>query len=69
MPIVPVDALTRFCESILEGAGVPRHKAAVTAACLVAANLRGVDSHGIHCCPSISTNSWRAKWTRSPTAA
>src|SRR5258708_7144259 len=51
MPIVPVEALTRFCESILEGAGVPRHKARVTAACLVASNLRGVDSHGIQLLP------------------
>lgn len=51
MPTVPVEALTRFCESILEGAGVPRHKARVTAACLVASNLRGVDSHGIQLLP------------------
>ena len=28
MPTVPVAELTRFCEAILEGAGVPRHKAA-----------------------------------------
>ena len=47
MPTVPVNELTKFCEAILEGAGVPRHKAEVTAACLVSANLRGVDSHGI----------------------
>src|SRR6516162_114748 len=51
MPIVSVEPLTRFCESILEGAGVPRHKAEVTAACLVASNLRGVDSHGIQLLP------------------
>jgi LDH2 family malate/lactate/ureidoglycolate dehydrogenase len=51
MPIVPVEPLTRFCESILEGAGVPRHKARITAACLVASNLRGVDSHGIQLLP------------------
>src|SRR5437764_7238062 len=51
MPTVPVEALTRFCEAILEGAGVPRHKAGIAAACLVASNLRGVDSHGIQLLP------------------
>ncbi|MBS1858416.1 MAG: Ldh family oxidoreductase [Acidobacteria bacterium] len=51
MPTVQVETLTRFCEAILEGAGVPRHKAQVTTACLVAANLRGVDSHGIQLLP------------------
>ena len=51
MPTVPVTELTRFCEAILEGAGVPRHKAEVTAACLISANLRGVDSHGIQLLP------------------
>jgi LDH2 family malate/lactate/ureidoglycolate dehydrogenase len=35
----------------LEGAKVPQHKAKVTAECLVAANLRGVDSHGIQLLP------------------
>jgi len=47
MPTVPAEQLTSFVEAILKGAGVPPHKAAVTAACLVSANLRGVDSHGI----------------------
>src|SRR5215510_4661162 len=51
MPTVSVDALTQFCEQILQGAGVPLHKAHVTAACLVASNLRGVDSHGIQLLP------------------
>ncbi|MEO8594136.1 MAG: Ldh family oxidoreductase [Candidatus Solibacter sp.] len=51
MPTVPVDQLTQFVEAILEGAGVPRHKAVVTAACLISANLRGVDSHGIQLLP------------------
>src|SRR6516225_6536345 len=51
MPIIQVNELTRFCEAILEGAGVPRHKAEVAAACLIAANLRGVDSHGIQLLP------------------
>src|SRR3954454_10740662 len=51
MPTLPVADLTQFCEAILEGAGVPRHKAEITAACLVASNLRGVDSHGIQLLP------------------
>src|SRR5215472_15963158 len=51
MPTVSVDALTQFCEQILQGAGVPLHKAQVAAACLVASNLRGVDSHGIQLLP------------------
>ena len=51
MPTVAVEPLTRFCEAILEGAGVPPHKARITAACLVASNLRGVDSHGIQLLP------------------
>jgi len=51
VPTIPAIELTRFCERILGGAGVPRHKADVTAACLVASNLRGVDSHGIQLLP------------------
>jgi len=51
MPTVPVAELTRFCEEILQGGGVPPHKSEVTAACLVASNLRGVDSHGIQLLP------------------
>src|SRR3954462_6892918 len=51
MPTLSVDALTQFCEAILQGAGVPRHKAEITTACLVASNLRGVDSHGIQLLP------------------
>jgi LDH2 family malate/lactate/ureidoglycolate dehydrogenase len=51
MPTVPVIELTHFCEQILQAGGVPPHKAEVTAACLVASNLRGVDSHGIQLLP------------------
>src|SRR5438552_9107050 len=51
MPTVTASELTRLCERILEGAGVPPHKAEFTAACLVASNLRGVDSHGIQLLP------------------
>jgi LDH2 family malate/lactate/ureidoglycolate dehydrogenase len=47
MPTITAAALASFSESILRGAGVPEHKAAIVAASLVAANLRGVDSHGI----------------------
>ena len=48
MPNISVTDLTQFCEAILQGAGVPRrYKAEVTAACLVASNQLGVDSHGI----------------------
>ena len=51
MPTISADRLTRFCEEILQGAGVPRHKAEIAAECLVFANLRGVDSHGIQLLP------------------
>src|SRR3981081_4159427 len=51
MPTLAVDTLTQFCEDILQGAGVPRHKAQIAAACRVAPNLRGVDSHGIQLLP------------------
>jgi len=47
MPTLAVSALRDFSESILLAAGVPAHKAAIVAASLIAANLRGVDSHGI----------------------
>src|SRR5260370_14674119 len=51
MATMPVNELTHFCEAILEGTGVPRHKAEVAAACLISSNLRGVDSHGIQLLP------------------
>jgi len=47
MPTVAAPVLRSFSESILLAAGVPAHKAAIVAASLIAANLRGVDSHGI----------------------
>jgi LDH2 family malate/lactate/ureidoglycolate dehydrogenase len=47
MPTVAAPALRSFSESILLAAGVPAHKAAIVASSLIAANLRGVDSHGI----------------------
>jgi LDH2 family malate/lactate/ureidoglycolate dehydrogenase len=51
MPTLSHQKLTEFCEAILQGARVPRHKAQITAECLVFANLRGVDSHGIQLLP------------------
>ena len=51
MPLISADSLTRFSEDILTAAGVPAQKAAVAARCLVASNLRGVDSHGIQLLP------------------
>jgi LDH2 family malate/lactate/ureidoglycolate dehydrogenase len=51
MPTITADQLTRFCEDILLGAGVPRNKAEITAVSLVASNLRGIDSHGIQLLP------------------
>ena len=45
---VHVDAseARRFVESILQGNGVGPENAAIVARCLVAADLRGVDTHG-----------------------
>jgi LDH2 family malate/lactate/ureidoglycolate dehydrogenase len=51
MPVLFAPELTRFSEEILLAAGVPAHKASITAASLVASNLRGVDSHGIQLLP------------------
>ena len=47
MPTVPAPLLESFTKSILLAAGVPAHKASIVAESLIAANLRGVDSHGI----------------------
>jgi LDH2 family malate/lactate/ureidoglycolate dehydrogenase len=51
MPIISHSELTDFCVRILTAAGVPQHKADITATSLVASNLRGVDSHGIQLLP------------------
>lgn len=42
----------RFVEGVLQGNGVPAANAAIVAKCLVAADLRGVDTHGINRIPS-----------------
>ncbi|XDG08403.1 hypothetical protein ABKA04_008018 [Annulohypoxylon sp. FPYF3050] len=41
-----------FIEAVLTGNGVPAANAATVAKCLVAADLRGVDTHGINRIPS-----------------
>ena len=45
--IIRDGVLRDFAERILQGAGLAPEAAAVTADCLVYANLRGVDSHGV----------------------
>ena len=43
---------TSFVQSVLEGNGVPSTNASIIAKCLVLADLRGVDTHGINRIPS-----------------
>src|ERR1700686_2477611 len=45
------EVLTRFAHQLLIAAKVPRAKADLVAKSLVAANLRGVDSHGLQLLP------------------
>lgn len=47
MPVVLHDALTAFTKAVFEASGVPGAEAAIVAASLVEANLRGHDSHGV----------------------
>ena len=47
MERIPAVQLERFSRAILEAAGMPADRAALVARSLVAANLRGVDSHGV----------------------
>jgi LDH2 family malate/lactate/ureidoglycolate dehydrogenase len=49
--MIPFDELSSFAESILRAVHVPEHKARLVATSLVAANLRGVDSHGVQMLP------------------
>ncbi|KAJ9157489.1 Malate/L-lactate dehydrogenase [Pleurostoma richardsiae] len=53
-PKVYVDAADarQFIEKVLVGNGVPAENAAIVAKCLVAADLRGVDTHGMNRIPS-----------------
>lgn len=48
MPVVANGALEHFATELLLAARVPRPNAELTARMLVAANLRGIDSHGVH---------------------
>ena len=41
------EVLTDFASRLLEAAGAPAQKARLVTDCLVDANLRGVDSHGV----------------------
>ncbi|MCH2171410.1 Ldh family oxidoreductase [Myxococcota bacterium] len=45
---VTPDRLEEYCAAILEHQGVPAPDAATVAACMVDADLRGIDSHGAH---------------------
>ena len=51
MPTYPAEQLKQFAARLLEAAGAPPAHAAVTAECLIAANLRGVDTHGMQLLP------------------
>jgi len=44
---VQAEPLTIFCERVFRAAGVAREDALITAEVLVAADLRGIDSHGV----------------------
>ena len=49
--VVPAAELTRFAARLLDAVGVPHTKSQLVAESLVAANLRGVDSHGLQLLP------------------
>ena len=49
--VQPSDA-EGYVKGVLEGNGVPTKNAAIVAKCLVAADLRGVDTHGVNRVPS-----------------
>ena len=44
---VEAGAAAAFARRLLVAHGVPEHDAAIVAACLVGADLRGVDTHGL----------------------
>ncbi|KAL6867059.1 Malate/L-lactate dehydrogenase [Trichoderma novae-zelandiae] len=50
--LVPATEARRLVQDILKGNGVSRDHAAIIARCLVAADLRGVDTHGMNRIPS-----------------
>lgn len=49
--VLPADA-HRYVVGVLQGYGVPLENANIVARCLVAADLRGVDTHGVNRIPS-----------------
>lgn len=51
MPRIFSAELERFVQDVLVAAGVPADTAGLTGSALVAANLRGVDSHGVRLLP------------------
>jgi LDH2 family malate/lactate/ureidoglycolate dehydrogenase len=48
MQLVSAADARSFVEQVLTGNGVPKINAAIVAKCLVEADLRGVDTHGIY---------------------
>src|SRR3984893_13295983 len=48
---IPTDRLIAFAEDLLTATRVSQHKSRLVATSLVAANLRGVDSHGLQLLP------------------
>src|ERR1051325_9756366 len=48
---IPADSLIAFAQTLLNATRVPPHKSRLVATSLVAANLRGVDSHGVQLLP------------------
>src|SRR5580698_8191367 len=51
LPVISAEGLTSWTAGLLEAATFPRPTALLTAESLVAANLRGVDSHGVQLLP------------------
>jgi LDH2 family malate/lactate/ureidoglycolate dehydrogenase len=49
---IPASTAEKFATAILAGNGVPPENAAIIAHCLILADLRGVDTHGINRLPS-----------------
>lgn len=49
---VAADEAERFVREVLIGNGVPKNNAEIVARCLIAADLRGVDTHGMNRIPS-----------------
>ena len=48
---ITADRLIAFAETLLNATQVSQHKSELVATSLVAANLRGVDSHGVQLLP------------------